>query len=445
MRVIELFEDDLLVFIVLVDVREMLFATGRSASQLFAHLVFIASIDAASDLLSLCATEKLWDSRKGNAHNLARARLQHEKTAESTETANSQPDLGGRRTPKPDYFMLEQSLLVCTHARRTRDWIVLQIPGVLLSITVGMAATFVSNVYGGPTVLFALLLGMAFNFISAESRFAPGIAFSSRSILRIGVALLGARITFEQIVGLGWQTMLGVACAVILTIVFGLICASIMGLSKRFGVLTAGAVAICGASAAAAIAAVLPRSVTHECDTAFTIIGVTALSTIAMVLYPLVAAIFHFTHAQTGVFLGGTIHDVAQVVGAGYAVSQESGDVATIIKLLRVALLVPAVVAISLLSRGVDMPEGGKRPALIPLFLVAFIGIVLLNSAHLVSAAVQTLLGEASRWCIVIAIAALGIKTSLVALSQVGPRAIWLMVTETVFIALFVLLLVHIG
>jgi uncharacterized membrane protein YadS len=93
----------------------------------------------------------------------------------------------------------------------------------------------------------------------------------------------------------------------------------------------------------------------------------------------------------------------------------------------------------------VDLPEGGKRLALIPTFLVAFIGIALLNSAHLISVPVQTLLGEASRWRIVIAIAALGIKTTLVALSQVGPRAIWHMVPETIFIALFVLLLVHIG
>jgi uncharacterized integral membrane protein (TIGR00698 family) len=341
--------------------------------------------------------------------------------------------------------MSERAPAERTRSKRVGDWIATNAPGILLSITVGMAATFISSAYGGPTVLFALLLGMAFNFISAESRFAAGLAISSRSILRIGVALLGGRITFEQIVGLGWQTMVGVAAAVTLTILFGLVCASAAGLRKRFGVLTAGAVAICGASAAAAIAAVLPRTETHERDTAFTIIGVTALSTIAMVLYPLLAVLFHFTHAQAGVFLGGTIHDVAQVVGAGYSVSQESGDVATIIKLLRVALLVPSVVVISLLSRRVDLPEGGKRPALIPLFLVAFVGIVVLNSAHLISPAVQNLLGDASRWCIVVAIAALGIKTSLVALGHVGARAIALMVAETIFIAILVLILVHVS
>src|SRR4051812_1278015 len=129
---------------------------------------------------------------------------------------------------------------------------------------------------------------MAFSFISAESRLAPGIAFSSRSVLRLGVAALGARITAEQVLGLGWSTLVGMAAAVALTIVFGLLAAQALGLKRQFGVLTAGAVAICGASAAAAIAAVLPRHKLHERDTVFTIIAVTTLSTVAMVFYPLI-------------------------------------------------------------------------------------------------------------------------------------------------------------
>ncbi len=321
------------------------------------------------------------------------------------------------------------------------------LPGILFSITIGMAATFVSGAYGGPTVLFALLLGMAFNFISTESRLAPGIAFSARSILRVGVAALGARITAEQVLGLGWSTLVGVAAAVALTIGFGIVAARLLGLKSQFGVLTAGAVAICGASAAAAIAAVLPRHEMHERDTAFTIIAVTTLSTIAMVLYPVVSRMFHFSHTDAGVFLGGTIHDVAQVVGAGYSVSPETGDVATIIKLLRVALLVPAVLSISILARQVEPEAGpaGKPPALVPGFLLAFIGIVLLNSFHLIPSAAQSALSDLSRWCIVIAIAALGAKTSLAALAKVGHRAMALMVGETAFIALFVLVLVHVG
>lgn len=325
--------------------------------------------------------------------------------------------------------------------RRARDYL----PGVMFSVLIGMAATFVSSAYGGPTVLFALLLGMAFNFISDESRLAPGIALSSRSILRIGVAALGARITAEQVLSLGWPTLAGVAAAVAFTIIFGLGAAHLVGLRRRFGVLTAGSVAICGASAAAAIAAVIPRDGQHERDTAFTIIAVTTLSTIAMVVYPLFAHFFHFTHEQSGVFLGGTIHDVAQVVGAGYSVSPETGDVATIIKLLRVALLVPAVLIISIFSRRVQAGGEVKRPPLFPLFLVAFVAIVALNSFHVIPTAVQTGLADFSRWCIVIAIAALGARTSLGALAKVGHRAMVLMVAETVFIAVFVLVLVHVG
>jgi uncharacterized integral membrane protein (TIGR00698 family) len=323
--------------------------------------------------------------------------------------------------------------------------VITHLPGIMFSIIIGMAATFVSNAYGGPTVLFALLLGMAFNFISSESRLAPGVLFASRSILRLGVAALGARITTEQILGLGWSALVGVTIAVALTIGFGLIAARTIGLKRRFGVLTAGAVAICGASAAAAIAAVLPRHENHERDTVFTIIAVTALSTIAMVLYPVIAHALHFTHAQSGVFLGGTIHDVAQVVGAGYSVSSETGDVATIIKLLRVALLVPTVLIISLLSRRVPGPPGEVgRAGLLPWFLVTFIGLVVLNSVHLIPVSVQSMLNDFSRWCIVVAIAALGVKTSLAALAEVGHQAMALMVAETAFIAAFVLILVHI-
>jgi uncharacterized integral membrane protein (TIGR00698 family) len=341
--------------------------------------------------------------------------------------------------------MAQASTSSGSQIEKHKEKVISYLPGLMFSVTLAMAATFITNVYGGPTVLFALLLGMAFNFLSAESRFAPGLAFSARSVLRVGVALLGARITLEQILGLGWSTLAGVAAAVALTIVFGLLAAERTGLKRRFGVLTAGAVAICGASAAAAIAAVLPRHEGSERDTAFTIIGVTTLSTIAMVLYPLIAAMFSFTHAQTGVFLGGTIHDVAQVVGAGYSVSPETGDVATIIKLLRVALLVPAVLVISVLSRRVDVPDSPKRPGLIPPFLLVFLAIVVLNSFHLVPGIVQTTLSDASRWCIVVSIAALGVKTSLAALAKVGPQAVTLMVSETVFIAVLVLVLVHVG
>ncbi|MBJ7534240.1 putative sulfate exporter family transporter [Rhodomicrobium vannielii ATCC 17100] len=318
-------------------------------------------------------------------------------------------------------------------------------PGLMLSIVIAMAATSISIGYGGPTILFALLLGMAFNFVMKDARYAPGLQFAAREILRVGVALLGARITATQITGLGWSTLGGVTAAVVLTIIFGLLAAPIAGMTRRFGVLTAGAVAICGASAAAAIAAVLRRDENHERDMAFTIIAVTTLSTVCMVLYPLITKLLHFDHADSGVFLGGTIHDVAQVVGAGYSVSPETGDVATIVKLLRVALLLPVVVVITLVERQSNGTASGGRTKLIPNFLLVFIAIVTLNSFGLLPSSVQSEMSDASRWCIVISIAALGIKTSLAALAEVGHRAIMLMVLETIFIACLVMALVRLS
>lgn len=312
-------------------------------------------------------------------------------------------------------------------------------PGVLASLIVAIAATFLSEHYGGPVMLFALLLGMAFYFLSQEGRCVAGIELASKRILRVAVGLLGAQITIAEIMKLGSAPVIMVVGAVILTILFGALAARVIGLGRPFGVLTAGAVAICGASAALAISSVLPKGANHERDTVFTVIGVTALSTIAMIVYPVIIALFHLDHAAVGVFLGGTIHDVAQVVGAGFSVSEETGNVATFTKLLRVAMLLPVVVALSYVFRAHNVGKAGRQ---LPGFLVVFAALVALNSMGAIPESVLAVIKNVSRWCLVTAIAALGMKTSLKAMADVGGRAIALIVAETVFLAILVLIVV---
>jgi uncharacterized integral membrane protein (TIGR00698 family) len=311
----------------------------------------------------------------------------------------------------------------------TTDRIVVRVrelaPGIVIALLVALAASWLSEHYGAPVMLFALLLGIAVNFLSGDPRCQPGIEFASRTVLRIGVALLGMRITFDQVQSLGFGVLAITAVAVALTIVSGWLLARSLRLESSFGALTGGAVAICGASAALAIASVLPRGPTHERDAVMTVVSVTALSTIAMIVYPLVTAALGLDAHTAGIFLGATIHDVAQVVGAGYTISNDAGDTATIVKLFRVALLLPAVLAISLLFH--------TRKAHAPTVLVA------VNSTGWVPRAVNAGLQETSRWCLVTAIAALGTKTSLGDLARVGWRPIALVVAETVFVALLVL------
>lgn len=319
-------------------------------------------------------------------------------------------------------------------------------PGVLACTVVAAASTFLSEHYGAPVMLFALLLGMAMNFLSGEGPCAAGIEFTARQVLRIGVALLGLRITVGQIADLGWQPVAIVVVSVVLTIAAAMLAARWMGFQSQFGLLSGGATAICGASAAMALAAALPANAGKERATLFTVVGVSVLSTVSMIVYPMIAQAMGLDARLAGIFLGATIHDVAQVVGASYSMSKETGDVATFVKLMRVAMLVPVIMFAVMLIRVRASKSGqasGPRPPLLPWFAVGFAALVAVNSAGWVPAAAAQGGSELSRWCLVAAIAGIGMKTQLKELASVGLKPVLLMLGETVFLAGLVLALLR--
>lgn len=308
-------------------------------------------------------------------------------------------------------------------------------PGLLVAVVVALASGFVANQHGGPTLLYALLLGMALNHLSADDTCRPGVDFAARPVLRLGVALLGARITVDQILALGARPLVLVLLGVPLTIGLGLLLARALGQRRSFGALTGGAVAICGASAAMAIAAVLPRREDSERQLIFTVIAVTSLSTLAMIVYPAVSRLLGLDDVSAGIFLGGTIHDVAQVVGAGYLLGEAAGDTATFTKLLRVAMLVPTVLILSLVLARSDHLSPEERPPFLPGFLMGFLALVVVNSLGWVPETVQSGMATLSRACLVTAIAAIGIKASVGELSRLGWQPLVLVAGETVFLA----------
>ncbi len=318
----------------------------------------------------------------------------------------------------------------------------LHFPGLAAAACAALAAQFLADHYGAPAMLMAILIGMALHFLGEETRAAPGIDLASRALLRLGVALLGLRISAELVLGLGWPALALILGAVAATIGFGLALARGLGQPGRFGLLTGGAVAICGASAAMAIAAILPagRREDAERDLAFTVVGVTVLSTLAMILYPVLVQRLGLDARAAGLFLGATIHDVAQVVGAGFSLDQVTGELSTLVKLIRVCALAPVVVLAALvLRRAAEAAPAGPRPPLVPGFVLAFLGLAALNSAGLVPAVVSDAAAGISRWALLTAIAAVGMKTSLPRLMQVGRPALVLLGAETLFLALLVL------
>lgn len=315
------------------------------------------------------------------------------------------------------------------------------LPGLLVTGLVAMAAAFLGSHYKGSILLFALLLGLSLHFVSEDGRSLPGIQFASSTVLRLGVALLGLRLTIHHVGALGWQTVLALFCAVAFTVLLALGLAKSLKVERSFGLLVGGATAICGASAALAISSVLPKYPHLERDTALTVVGVTTLSTIAMVSYPLLTHWLGFDALTSGKFIGATIHDVAQVVGAGYGLSPDAGDAATITKLMRVAFLMPVLVVISLCMRHAikhqlrgEVTQGPKTP-LLPWFTVAFVVLMLINSTGWVTPSIQSAASNLSQGFLVLAIAGVGLKTSLKDFSELGWRPVLMMVLVTAGLA----------
>ena len=307
--------------------------------------------------------------------------------------------------------------------------------GFLLACLVAAAAQFLSEHYGAPAMLMALLIGMAFNFLAADPLCAPGLAATSTTLLRSGVALLGFKLSVAELTELGFRSFAVVLGLMALTIGFGVVMAPLLKRRWRFGLLTGGSVAICGASAALAISALLPKGKQLEQDTLFTVVAVTALSTMAMIFYPALFAMLGLSDAQSGFLIGATVHDVAQVVGAGYSISETAGNIGTIVKLQRVVML-PVVLLIVILVSG----EGQAKSLRLPGFVLAFLGCFALNSTGLVPSQVAALAAAGSQWLLLIAISALGVRTSLAAVFSLGPRHLILIVAETVFLLLMALL-----
>lgn len=328
--------------------------------------------------------------------------------------------------------------------------------GIVLSAVVALAAylaePLVKSAAGGrfgiPAVVIALIIGMVLHPLANAPRFQAGMTFCVKKMLRWAIALLGLRVALGDIVALGLTTALLVIVAMAATILSGFLLARWLGRETGMGALGGVATAVCGASAALATATVVPDYKSKAADVAFTVIAMNALSTVAMLAYPLICVWLGFTPSQTGIMLGATIHDVAQVVGAGQAVSVEAANAAIIVKLFRVFLLLPAVLIVGWwlvhddAKRAGDVAARAKVP--VPVFAIMFLVLCVVNSLLAMQPAladlyqpIRTLLLTVSTWGLLIAIAALGLGTSLGAMARLGWRHLAL-VTGTSLVILVI-------
>ena len=312
------------------------------------------------------------------------------------------------------------------------------VPGFILASVVGLLAQWVGTHYDAPVMLFALLFGIALSFLYQTEKFKDGTDFTSKAVLRFGIALLGLRIAGQDLMALGWGMAAVIVFGIASTILFGAFLSRVIGLHSKFGLLTGGSVAICGASAAMAISSVLPDYKDKEKETILCVLGVTALSTIVMVLYPILGTYLKLDDYNAGIFMGGSIHDVAQVVGAGYSVSQTAGDLATLTKMMRVTLLVPVVMCLIFYFQRTEKNTEGKAPKF-PLFLIVFFAFMVLNSFVEIPELASQSVNMVSRFALVASIVAIGVKSNLAQLLKVGIKPVILMVAETIWLGAWVL------
>ena len=320
------------------------------------------------------------------------------------------------------------SISVAFTARSLTDHLAGLGPGVIASIVVSLLA-----IAGGrleeralgraiiePLVL-AILIGMFARTARGErARESAGVAFVARELLELAVCLLGATMDVPRLFASGPALAVGIAALVTAAVAIGVFIGRAAGLSPRLATLVACGNGICGNSAIAAVAPVIGAD--RE-DVAASIALTAVLGVGVVLVLPLLAKPLGYSNYQYGVLAGLTVYAVPQVLAAAFAVSPLSGQVATAVKLGRVLMLGPVVTFFALRNRGATESAGG-RPLLryVPWFVIGFIVLAALRSAHVVPDAAAAVAKSVAGWLTIAAMAALGLGVDVRSVRRVGAR-----------------------
>ncbi len=306
------------------------------------------------------------------------------------------------------------------------------ISGILFVAIFAAAATYIADL--GPIKalgLSPLVIGIVMGIFYANtlhnqtpSEWQSGITFSGKKILRFAIVLYGFRITFQQIAEVGMDGFMVSLIMLTSTLILGSwLGTKIFGMEKDTSILTASGAAVCGAAAVLATEPVLKA---EEYKTAIAVSMVVLFGTISMFLYPVLyttiienaTGFFHMTAREFGIYVGGTIHEVAQVVAVPASVPgapTEMADAAVIVKMTRVIMIAPMLIALGLYLAWSAKKEGGevsgKTKLVIPWFAVYFIMVAGFNSFHLLPLNLVDIINEVDTFLLTMAMTALGMGT----------------------------------
>jgi uncharacterized integral membrane protein (TIGR00698 family) len=311
------------------------------------------------------------------------------------------------------------------------------LPGVLAALVGGALALLATRLTGVSSMLIAIILGaLIANLGALPDSTAPGIALVGKRVLRVGVALLGLQLVLGDILGLGAGMVVVIAAIVAVGILSTLLIGHWLGVSPAQRLLIACGFSICGAAAVAAADGVIDAD---ESETASAIGLVVLFGTLMIPAVPLAGSLLGMSDERIGLWAGGSIHEVAQVVAAGGAVGATALTVAVLVKLGRVLMLAPVLAVISLWVRrrsdGLTRSTSAARPPVVPLFVAAFLALVALRSTGVVPAGAVSTVHWVQTAALTMAMFALGCGVRVATLRRGGLRPLVLATLSTLVVA----------
>ncbi len=310
------------------------------------------------------------------------------------------------------------------------------IPGVIVTVILAVASIFISNlqivkstVNFSPLIISILLGVLIGNLVKFPETFKPGIIFSLKKILRLAIIFLGFRLTFQNVAEVGLEGLVVDTIMLISTFLIGVwVSRKIFGLDNEMSYLIASGSSICGASAVLATAPVVKAEMHHA---AMAVATVTIFGTTAMFIYPIVykaGLLLDFNDLTYGIWTGATVHEVAQVVAAGFAISVDAGNTATIAKLTRVMMLAPLLIVLSVYLAKKHSTHGAGvtlRDIPIPWFVFGFIAMVGVNSLNVIPSNTVHYINVVDTFLLTVAMGAMGIETNINKVKGVGMKPIY--------------------
>jgi uncharacterized integral membrane protein (TIGR00698 family) len=313
------------------------------------------------------------------------------------------------------------------------------LPGLLVAALLGAAALWIADLpwvqrtLHWSALLIVILLGMAWKSLAPIPAAAgPGIRMAQRPVLRWAVAGLGFRLGLAELWKIGAPALGVVILSTFAALAFGWWVARRLGVSEKLGLLLGVGGAICGASAIVAADSVVQG---ERRDAALALGIITLLGTIGIFVYPLLHHVLGSSDFVYGVWDGASLHEMAQVVAAGFSVSEEAARVATVVKLARIALLAPVVFYLAWMLRRRHQAVGQAAVAPVPWFLVLFVVFAMVNSAGVLPKPWLDLVRRGDLWLLCVGMAGVGLQTGFSDLREAGLRPIAAGVLQWVFLA----------